>query len=83
MQSTEVNQEAYDYHSHDATCNSVLGFCRDFSCSVSSKFSIYIAVESLHPDNDEICMQRDTDPIWIKPGKEHVKDDQLNRPEKW
>ena len=75
MQSTEVNQEAYNYHGDNAACDCVLGFCRDFSCCISGKFGIHIAVESLRPDNDEICMKGNTDPIRIKPGKEHVEDD--------
>lgn len=83
MQSAEVNQEADYYHGHNAARNSILAFHRDFSCHISGKFGIHIAVESLRPDDDEICMQGNTDPIRIEPGKKHIEDDQLDRPEKW
>ena len=45
---------------------------RYFLSGVKCKFRLYIAVECLHAHKDEIELQRNVNPIWLKPNEQKV-----------
>ena len=67
-----MHQVAKHSESHNDTRDDLLSSRRYFLGRVKCEFRLYIAVECLHAHKDEIELQRNVDPIWLKPDEQKV-----------